>query len=147
MTFRHNSTGVNPNATISMMPDGWYTMKIVSAEEQTSKKGNDMILVKCSPVNEPEYKEATLWHWVVFMPRGEKGDGISVHFRKCIGVAFGGDDIVDAEEWVGKKFAAYVSRELYKEKERNKIQMVKSLEEYATENGLPVPDKDDEVPF
>ncbi len=139
MPFKHNSTGIDPTSTIMLMPDGWYTMKINEAEEMTSSKGNDMILVKCSPVNDPEYSEASIWHYVAFLPKGQKGDGISVWFRKCIGVPFGGEDTVDADDWVGRKFKAYVAQETYEGKTRNKISKVESLES-VTQN-------EDEVPF
>ena len=121
------------------MTEGWYTMKITEAEEQTSKNGNNMVLVKCSPVNEPSYSEASIWHYVVFLPKGQKGDGISVWFRKCIGVPFGGDDLVDADDWVGKKFKGYVIQETYEGKTRNKIGKIESLEAVTR--------TDDEVPF
>lgn len=127
MPFKHNSTGIDPNNTFPTMTDGWYTFKIKEAEEKTSKKGHDMILAKCSPVNEPSFEDVTIWHYVVFIPKGEPGDGISVHFRKAIGVPFGGDDLVDAEDWVGRKFEAYVITEKYEGKSRNKISEVRAI--------------------
>lgn len=137
MSFRHDSTGVDPNSTVALMPDGWYTMKITEAEEMTSKKGNPMILAKCSPVNEPDYKDASIWHYVVFIPKDQKGAGLSVMFRTAINVPCGGDDVVDAEDWVGKKFSAYVMQETYEGKTRNKFQSVKSLDEAQKEEEVP----------
>jgi hypothetical protein len=140
MPFNHDSTGVSPDAPmILLMPDGWYTFKIKEAEELKSKKGNDMILVKCKPVNDEQYEDVTIWHYVVFIPKGSPGEGISVNFRKSIGVAFGGNDLVDADDWVGRKFKAYVTSETYEGKTRNKISEVASLES--------TPEKDEEVPF
>ena len=139
MSFRHDSTGIDPDSTVMLMPDGWYTLKITEAEELTSKKGNDMILAKCSPVNEPQYKDASIWHYIVFLPKEQPGAGISVEFRKVIGVPYGGDDIVDADDWVGRKFKAYVSKDTYEGKTRNKIVKISSEETVQTE--------DSEIPF
>lgn len=139
MPFKHNSAGISAGSTFPTMPDGWYTFKIKKAEEQTSKRGHNMILAKCSPVNEPEFEDVTIWHYVVFIPKGEPGDGISVQFRKAIGVAYGGDDVVDASEWVGRTFDAYIVTEKYDGKDRNKISQVREVGSAPTGN--------DEVPF
>lgn len=160
MSFRHDSTGIDPDdtSTVALVPEGLYTLKIFEAVEQVSSNGNNMVQVKCHIVNLPEFKEAELWHWVVFIEKGEKGDGISVMFRKAIGVPFGGDDIINADDWVGKKFQANVIQESYKDKKgttrkRNKIETfsVKSLSESvavgATSNGKGSPSDDDDVPF
>lgn len=174
MSFRHDSTGVDPNAEpgIALMPDGWYTMKIFEAEEQVSKSKNDMVFCKCSPVNEPEYADAEIWHWVVFLPKERKGAGMSVQFRQAIGVPYGGDDEVDANDWIGKKFSAYIVTESYvieegkrkgEKRTKNKISSVRSLADAdaatravsASANGAPASKStpraaeivDDDVPF
>ncbi len=140
MPFKHDSSGIESNSTVLLMPDGWYTMKIDEAEEMKSQNGNNMILVKCSPVNEAQYTEMSIWHYVVFLPKGQKGDGISVWFRKAIGIPVGGNDVVDADDWVGRKFKAYVSQDTYKGKTRNKIIKVDTLEFIPQ-------DEEAEVPF
>jgi len=159
MSFRHDSTGIDPDdSTILLVPEGLYTLKIFEAEEQTSTKGNDMIQIKCKIVNLPELADAEIWHWVVFMPKDQKGAGISVMFRKAIGVPFGGNDTVDADDWVGKKFQAYIIQESYKDKtgnmrKRNKINTfsVKSLDAKipVQPNGNLAAEiaEDEEVPF
>lgn len=157
MPFKHDSRGIDPDApTILLMPDGWYTFKIKEAEETTSKNGNDMIICKCAPVGEPQYAEALLWHYVTFLDKDAPGAGISVQFRKVIGVPYGGEDIVDAEDWVGKKFMGYVTRADFEGKKgkitRNKITMIKSIEEAEAEKkagpALKVANGgDDDIPF
>lgn len=137
MPFRHDSRGIDPNSTMPLMPEGWYLMRIHSAEEQVSKKGNDMILAKCRPVNEQGYEDIEIWHYVVFIPKGQKGDGISVHFRSCIGVPYGGDDIVDASDWVGRKFKAYIVQETFDSKTRNKISQVMPEDSAASDSEVP----------
>lgn len=140
MPFKHDSRGIEAigGATL-LIPDGWYTLKIIEAEELRSKSGNDMVKIVCKPVNDPDYQDATIWHYVVFIPKGQKGDGINVYFRKCIGVAYGGDDIVDASDWVGRKFKGYVTKDTYEGKDKNKIIKVESLEENSRSS--------DDVPF
>lgn len=121
MPFRHDSAGVDPDQ-FQLLEDGWYPFKIFEAEETKSKKGNDMILCKCEVFNHSDQANGTtIWHYVVFIPKGQKGDGISVHFRKSIGVPYGGDDVVDAQDWIGKKFMGKVTTEEYEGKRRNKI--------------------------
>jgi hypothetical protein len=139
MSFRHDSTGIDPDATIALMPEGWYTFRIKEAEEMKSKKGYDQILAKCEPVNQPEYNDAMIWHYITFFQKSEKGAGVSVQFRKAIGVPYGGEDVVDADEWVGKKFEGYVVADTYEGKTRNKIKMVRSI--------LNAAPKGDDVPF
>src|SRR3990167_2363104 len=103
MTFRHNSTGVDPTGGFTPLPEGEYKMVIQFAEEKTSKKGLPMIETTLSIIEHEKFDGKTLKHYVVFIPAGEKGDGMSVHFRKCIGQPYGGEDEVDANRWIGKK--------------------------------------------
>lgn len=140
MSFRHDSTGIDPDATVALMPEGWYQFRIKEAEEMKSKNGYDQILVKAQPINEPDYSDATIWHYITFFPKGEKAAGISVKFRQAIGVPYGGDDLVDADDWVGKKFDGYVVAETYEGKTRNKIKMVRSVLDASAQ-------KEEEVPF
>jgi len=146
MSFRHDSTGISADTEFELLPEDWYAFRIHDAEEQESSKGNDMILCKCRVINNQKYKDAEIWHYVTFLPKENKGAGISVQFRKCIGVAHGGNDIVDAEEWKGKTFLGFVVQDTYEGKTRNKIAKVAppSGPESAAS---PSPAVDEEVPF
>jgi hypothetical protein len=95
------------------MPEGWKEFKIFEATEKTSSKGNPMIECACKVINDPQWNDTEITHYVVFLPKEKKGAGISVHFRKCINEPFGGDDVVDANNWVGKRFRGYVVVEDY----------------------------------
>lgn len=141
MSFLYDSTGVNPDAEFDLLPEGWYPFRIYEAEEMQSKKGNPMVLAKCEVVGDARYPDANVWHYVTFIPKGQKGDAINVHFRKCIGVPFGGQDKVDASEWEGKKFMGYVVQETYSGKTRNKITKVSPPATVVVES------KDGEIPF
>lgn len=128
MSFKYDSTGIDPDAKFPLLPEGeWFPFKIYDAEEMTSKKGNPMILAKCEVVGDERYVDMDVWHYVVFIPKGSKGDGINVHFRKCIGVPFGGDDAVDADDWVGKRFMGKIGHEAYQGKTNHKIVEVSAM--------------------
>ena len=139
MPFRHDSTGVEADV-FEILPDGYYPFRIYEAEEMKSKSGYDMVLVKAQVSGHSEqFDGSTVWHYVTFLPKDRKGAGISVHFRKCIGVPFGGNDVVDAEEWKGKRFMGKVVKEEYDGKTRNKLAEIS-----------PMPDSkgsDDAIPF
>lgn len=115
--FKHNSTGVDPNQAFPVMPEGWYEFKIFDAMEKTSKSNNPMIECICQVINDAQWKGQEITHYVVFLPKEKKGAGISVHFRKAINEPFGGDDIVNADNWKGKRFRGYVVIEDYTPKE------------------------------
>ena len=149
MSFRYDSTGINPDVTYDLLPEGWYTFRIYEAEELESKKGNPMVLAKCEVVGDQRYGDVHIWHYVTFIPKGKPGDGVNVHFRKCIGVPFGGDDEVEARDWMGKKFMGYAVQETYEGKTRNKISKVSPMpnaDKNPTQVGSSAA-KDAEVPF
>ncbi len=108
MPFIHNSKGVNPNPGFTPIPAGEYSFVIEDATEKTSKKGLPMIEVSLKVIEHAEYHGKGFKHYVVFIPAGEKGDGMSLHFRHCIGVPFGGEDEVNAADWVDKKLRAKI---------------------------------------
>lgn len=147
MPFKHNSTGIEPS-TFQPIPAGEYKFVIQNAKEKKSKKtGADMIEATLQVIENTDHHGKTLKHYVVFIPAGEKGDGMSVHFRKCIGVPYGGDDEVDASEWVGKKLRAKLKVEERKWEGNTLLgNKVAAVYPYGTE--FPeVKTKDEEIPF
>jgi hypothetical protein len=109
MPFPHNSKNVSTEGPKKpVLPKERYVLSIFDAKETTSKKGDPMIELDVKVIEHAVYQDHDLKHWVVFIPAGKKGDWVNVHFRKCIGVPHGGEDIVDASQWVGKKFEADV---------------------------------------
>lgn len=105
-----------------LIPAGvWLPFIILEAEDRKTKTQRDMLNLKCEAVEHPKYKGKWVWHTVVFIPKGEKGDGMSVHFRKCIGMPYGANDLVDGIRWVGMKFMGKVAIEEYNGKKNNKI--------------------------
>lgn len=146
MPFKHDSTGVNPDA-FPLLPADEYVFRIVDAREEISKKGYHMVKTEIE-VAEGDHKGFQLTHYVVFIPKGQKGDGINVHFRKCINVPFGGDDEVNAADWVGRRFKAtvsvddenYVKDGVRKQIKKNNLKKIEAIE------GANAP-VDSEVPF
>ena len=106
MPFKHNSTGVNPDGGFTPLPEGDYILVIKDATEKMSKKGLPMVECDLEVIENVEFHGKGFKHYVVFIAKGEKGDGINVHFRKCIGVPWEGDVEVNADDWVGKKLRA-----------------------------------------
>lgn len=113
MVFRHNSIGVEPSGgKFQPLPEGEYRFVIEDAVEKVSKeKRLPMVEVLLSVIEDNKYQGKTLKHFVVFIPAGQKGDGMCVHFRRCIGVPYGGEDDVDASTWKGRKLRATLKTE------------------------------------
>ncbi len=108
-----------------LIPAGsWLPFQILEAEDKKTKTGRDMLNLKCEVVDDARWKGKWVWHTVVFIPKGDKGDGMSVHFRKCIGIPFGGNDLVDGLKWIGKRFMGKVIIDEYNGKKNNKIEAV-----------------------
>lgn len=148
MVFKHNSTGVKPSdGKFQPIPEGEYAFVISDAEEKMSKKNLPMVEVVLSIIEHEKLHGKSLKHYVVFIPAGEKGDGMSVHFRKCIGVPYGGDDEVDASTWVNKKLRAKLKIE---ERDYQGKHYVGNKVAAVMPYGADFPEvkgKDEEVPF
>ena len=152
--FYHDSTGIDPNAggNMELIPDGqWLPFQIIDAEDRKTKTHRDMLNLKCEVVEDARWKGKWVWHTVVFIPKGEKGEGMSVHFRKCIGMPYGANDLVDGLAWVGKRFMGKVIIDEYNGKKNNKIDAVSPYgekSETAPEPvGAAVDEAEDEIPF
>jgi len=156
--FPHNSTGVSTDGPKKpVLPKERYTFSIFDAKETTSSSGNPMIELDIKVIEHAVYQDHDMKHWIVFLPAGKKGDWMNVHFRHCIGVPYGGEDIVDAAQWIGKKFDADLDIETtpYKNKKgqtrsdpRNKIVRVYPYKDQFPEIAAPTAEKkDEEVPF
>lgn len=116
-----------------------------------------MIELDVKVVEHATYQDHDMKHWVVFIPAGKKGDWVNVHFRKCIGVPYGGEDVVDASQWISKKFEGdvdidskpYVNKKgETKTDPRNAIVRVYPYKDKFPEvEASDAPKKDEEVPF
>lgn len=143
--IRHDSRGIDPNPSFPTLPEkAWFDFKVMEAEEMKSKKGLDMVKLKVQVINNPEWNGTTLFHYVTFIPKGVPGEGISVHFRKCLGLPYGGDDSIDEVDWEGKRFKATTVVEEYNGQKSSKIKLVDDIN--AGNEGATVGSEQD-VPF
>lgn len=158
MPFPHNSSGVSTDGPKKpVLPKDRYVFTIFDAKEGKSKgKGYDMIEMDLKVIEHATYQDHDIKHWLVFIPAGQKGDWMNVHFRKCLGIPHGGEDIVDASQWIGKKFEADVDIETkpYTNKKgevradpRNKIVRVYPYKDQLPAIDVATPQKDKEIPF
>ena len=89
------------------IPVGDHRVRIASAEEQTSSKGNQMIKL----VLEVSGYNATLWHYIVFMPENQKLTNQKLgELFNSFGIQQGNFNLVS---WIGKVGAAKVKHEMY----------------------------------
>lgn len=120
--FNYDATDVKPSGNFDPAPDGVYRLAIVKTEEKVSRNGNDMVNVEFEIDDIGEHFGKKVWHNVTFIPKGQKGAGMAVHFLKTIGEPFEGALQIDAINWIGKRcFAKLVTEMDSMGKSRNKI--------------------------
>lgn len=139
MSFMHDSRGIKEDSFPKLPEKKWFEFKIVEAEEMKSKNGLNMIKMVVKLINDPEWDGTKLTHYLTFILKGDPGEGMSVHFRKSIGVPYGGNDLVNAEEWIGKRFKATTVLEEYKGISSSKLKLIAPCDIKA--------EKDEESPF
>lgn len=89
------------------IPVGDHRVRIASAEEQTSGKGNQMIKL----ILDVSGHNSTIWHYLVFMPDNQKLTNQKLgEFFNSFGIQQGNFDL---RTWVGKVGAAKVKHEEY----------------------------------
>jgi len=118
MAFTYKS-GSAQNQTY-FVPAGTYTVRVIEAKEDTSKKGNDMIRLKLRVVLNNGHDGPALYDYlVVSETAGWKID----QFLSAMGQHPGedADVILDADEMVGWEGEAELSVEEYNGKKSNKV--------------------------
>lgn len=89
------------------VPVGDHRVRIASAEEQTSGKGNQMIKL----VLDVSGYNSTIWHYIVFMPDNQKLTNQKLgELWNSFGIQQGNFNL---NSWVGKVGAAKVKHEDY----------------------------------
>ena len=89
------------------IPVGDHRMRIASAEEQTSSTGKQMIKV----VLEVSGQNATIWHFIVFMPENQKLTNQKLgELWNSFGIPQGDFNL---NSWVGKVGAGRVKHDTY----------------------------------
>ena len=157
MPFIHNSKNIQPSdGKFQIYPEDDYSLVIREATETVSKgpktNGMPMIALDLEIIEHEKLQGKPLKHWIVFMPEGMDGAGVSVHFRKCIGVPYGGEDEVNASDWVGKKLKVHLKVKPNTYKDKKTGEMVTSNQNKITGimpygDDFPEIKKEEEVPF
>jgi len=135
-----------PTSGFPLLPPGEYDLKITEAQMGTSKKsGFPQAMVNFVVVNGLEHEGKPLkFHYVTFIPDGQKGNGMAKTFLKALGQPYkGAEVVVDSDAWIGKVIHADVGVENYEGKQKNKLGFnIKAYE--GPEIKSPV---DEECPF
>lgn len=133
--FTHDSTGVSDLKDYTKLENKKrYNLTIVEAKEATTKNGDPIIYLKVEADGVPMAK---IDHSVVFLKKGAPGDGISVKFRKSIGVPYGGNDTVDSTTWIGKRFSAYNTHKEYNGKLSDNLGSIEAVKEDSVADDIP----------
>src|SRR5450631_2438836 len=109
--FTHDAAAPTTGGGSTLLPAGTYELVITKVEEKKTSKGFPMVNVTCEVKNNLEFNGATVFHNVSFLPKADKGSGMSSHFLKCINQPYEGAVSVDADAWVGEDFKAKMIQE------------------------------------
>jgi hypothetical protein len=95
-----------------LIPEAKYNLRIVSAVEKTSKKGDPMVAVDYEVMDGPFAGRLLKYHYVVFFRDKEvSGAGLAKHYLKVIGQPHEKKVLVDCREWLGKCLVGKVVHE------------------------------------
>lgn len=115
------------------VPPGRYNLRIVTATEKVSKKGDPMVVVDYEVMDGPYVGRLVKFHHVVFFKdKMVPAAGISKHFLKTIGLPYEGKEIVDSSKWVGRCLVGKIVMEA-----GAKYTGVKSVDKYETDYTIP----------
>lgn len=135
MTFPYNGDGIKPSGGFrEPIPEGEYVLKVISAKEGKSKSGYPQVKVDFEVAHGDYVGKQVRFYYVTFMPKGNEGAGMAIHFLKCLGEPWEGPFEVNADNWLGKLVRANVVHEEYNGYTNNKIAAIDAL-------------KAEEVPF
>lgn len=143
--FNTDFDGVEENY-FKPIPEGKYNLRIKSAIEKKSSKGDDMVVVDYEIMDGPFIGEEIRFHYVVFFKNKEtKGAGMSKTFLRVIGEPYEGRVSVNPEKWIGRCLTAKVVQE--PDKNGTMFPRVKFVENYITDFTATNTTKEEEDPF
>jgi hypothetical protein len=135
--------------------DQKVTLWITNAEEKESAKGLPQLRVECDvveAVNNPDWKwNDKIFHSVTFIPKGQPGHGIAVHFLKTLGFKPDENGVIEftTDDLINKQFKAFAYAE--KGSDGRKYQRINNVEAVEKNDALPTESPadqaDDEVAF
>lgn len=146
--FKYDYSGVRERGEgLDPIPEGDYSFVITKVEERRTKNKDPMVHVTCK-VMEGLYAGRIVWHNVNFLPKDNKGAGMSKHFLHVIGQPFEGMVDVEPNEWINATFCAHVKIEEFNGKTQNNIDEIYDAEAAApAAAGEAGGDAIEEVPF
>ena len=125
--FTHDAAEPTTGGGSTLLPAGTYELVITKIEQKKTGKGYPMVNVTCEVRNNAEYNGATVFHNVSFLPKSEKGSGMSSHFLKCINQPYEGAISVDPDAWVGESFKAKLIQEDFTYTKGEKVGQTKKV--------------------
>lgn len=132
------------------VPAGRYNLRIVTATEKVSKKGDPMVVVDYEVMDGPHAGRLVKFHYIVFFTdKIAKGAGMSKTFLKTIGLPFEGQITVDPNQWIGRCLVGKVVMEAGQDgNEYPRVKFIDKYEmDYTTESAKNVAPNGEEVPF
>jgi len=131
-----------------LVPEGERILTITDVTEQTSKKGNEMVLVQLTDMN----SGLTMDHHVVFIEEGSRGHGIPKKWLKVLTGSCDGNNDFEPKEWLGKRIKGTVTHEESGQYTNARLD-ISNYELYELESEVIEPVKDqlldekDNIPF
>jgi len=143
--FEYDATNVKPDSGREALPRGIYNLEITSAVAGYTKETNrPKVTVDFRVIDSLQFAGRKVrYHTVVFIPEGEKGAGMALHFLKTIGEPFEGKLKVNTDSWIGKKLKATVDID---EKGYNKVTNVMPYD-YTEALDAPKTGDGSDIPF
>lgn len=138
--FNYDGEGVTPSK-FELLPDGKYLSEITDAAPTKAKSsGNDMVTVHYKVVKPDIYKgRKIMYHNVVFVPKGEQGAGMTLHYLKSIGEPHEGKFAVNPKNWVGKRLTLTVGHKEYNGRTNNNVLSVDAADYTVTAPAEEIP--------
>lgn len=141
--FDYDATNVKPDSGREALPRGIYSLEITQAVPGYTKESNrPKVTVDFRVIDNVQYAGRKVrFHTVTFIPEGEKGAGMALHFLKTIGEPYEGKLKVNTDSWVGKKIKATVEID---DKGYNKVGTVMP---YDYTEAMDAKKEESEIPF
>lgn len=129
MPHSYDATNVQLDApSRELLPNGPYTFSIIGVTEKKSSKGDYMVSVKCSVINNLDHNGKWVFHNVTFLPPEKPGAGMAIHFLKTIGQPWEKKFEIKPDDWLGGIFLGTIEATEYKGKLRNEITKIEATD-------------------
>lgn len=112
MSQEYSSEGAEVPNNDFTIPDGEYTLEVKKVKEGKSKNQDYQITCDLEVVEGDHKGFPVKFHRVTFIPatKNPKAAGMSLNFLKTLGQPHDGTFRIEPDNWVGKKFQAYLEQ-------------------------------------